>query len=56
MKQVISVMINDEIQRVVIKKYQITFFNLSTKIIESPLDLSSLYHKYETAMFIEEID
>lgn len=38
-----------------VKKWKITLFSLREEIIESDLELTDLYQKFESAMTIEEV-
>lgn len=52
----VDIVVNGEVEKSVVVKYLITFFDLSTREIESSLALTQLYDRYENAMTIEEVD
>jgi hypothetical protein len=54
--RVIDTIIDGLVQREVVKKWRISFWNGAERVIESSLSLPELYIKYEAAATIEEIE
>lgn len=51
----VAVVVEGELVWLAVKKWQITFFDCTAKVIESDMSLTELYAKYENAATIEEL-